>query len=214
MLLYHPLDGDIYAKKIEYKPRTCFVMTKIGRPIPREIKNIRITLKKYLKIGGIKEIDADSSITGRDFLVKIWESIISVPLGIAIISSELSTETLENIFYEIGLFQALGKETLIIKTENSTIPSDFKRTEYIEYGSDFKTRINKYIKTFFQQADHYHTVADQLGSDPLIAIDYLKRAYLIDKKRHHKKEAREIFNKSRKLFNPHYVSTIEHFLNS
>lgn len=214
MPLYHLLEGDVYTKEIKYRARTCFVMTQIGKPIPKEVKKIRTTLSKYLKKVTIKEIDADSDITGRDFLIKIWDNIISVPLGIAVITEELSQRTLENIFYEIGLFQALGKETLIIKTKETSVPSDFVRTEYIEYGRDFKIRINKYVNTFFEQANFYHTMADQLGSDPLIAIDYLKRAYLIDKKRHHKKEAREIFNKSRKLFNPYYVSTIKQFLNS
>jgi len=105
-------------------------MTKIGKPIPNEVKNIRTTLSKYLKKETINEIDADSYITGKDFLIKIWDNIISVPLGIAVITEELSQRTLENIFYEIGLFQALGKETLIIKTKETSVPSDFVRTEY------------------------------------------------------------------------------------
>ena len=139
MINYNLIDGDVYSKKIKYRPKTCFIMTKLGKPIPKEIKNMRRTVAKYLKNHGFEIIDASSKVTGRDFLLKIFGLILSVPLGIALISENLESTTIANIFYEIGLLQALGKETLIIKTKESNIPSDFVRTEYIEYDNKFKT---------------------------------------------------------------------------
>jgi len=147
MINYNPIDGDVYSKKIKYRPRTCFIMTKLGKPVPKEIINMRRTAEKYLKNHKFEIIDASSKVTGRDFLFKIFELILSVPLGIALISENLNSTTIANIFYEIGLLQALGKETLIIKTEESNIPSDFIRTEYIKYDNKFKDKINEYLIT-------------------------------------------------------------------
>lgn len=179
MIHYNPVDGDITQRSIKYRPRTCFLMTKLGEPQPKSVKKIRDALEVLLVDNGIDLIDANSELTGKDFMVKIWEMIVSVPLGIAIISDELSVATLENIFYELGMFQLLGKETLVIKTDNSTVPSDFVRTEYLEYGSTFKARINSYVSCFFEQAEHYLIMADQLLKEPLLELDYLKRSYLI-----------------------------------
>ena len=91
-------------------------MTKLGSPIPREVNIIRSNLAKIFVDYNISLIDANDIRTGKDFLLKIWQIILGVPLGIAIITNDMSNKTLANIFYEIGLMQAYGKETLIIKT--------------------------------------------------------------------------------------------------
>jgi hypothetical protein len=179
MILYKPTDGDVQTTKIEYRPKTCFVMTQLGTPIPREVKKIREELTEILSKYGMKEIDAGSEITGKDVLLKIWRMIVSVPLGIAIIDDSMSSNTLCNIFYELGIMQALGKETIVIKAEKAKVPSDFVRTEYIKFDDKFEENLKKYFRTYFELADYYETVADQLERNPLLAIDYLRRAYLI-----------------------------------
>lgn len=179
MILYRPTDGDVQTTKIKYRPRTCFVMTQIGTPIPKEVKKIRRKLREILSKYKMEEIDAGSEITGKDFLLKIWRMVISVPLGIGIIDDNISSNTLCNIFYELGLMHALGKETIVIKTEKAKIPSDFVRTEYIKFDDKFEENLKKYFTTYFSLVDYYETVADQLERNPLLAIDYLRRAYLI-----------------------------------
>src|SRR4029077_1838330 len=99
----------------------------------KEVLRIRHSLTQILKSYGIEVIDAGSAVTGKDFLLKIWSLILTVPLRSASISEGMRTDTLSNIFYELGALQAYGKETLIIKTEAATIPSDFVRTEYVQY---------------------------------------------------------------------------------
>ncbi|MEK9148721.1 MAG: hypothetical protein AAB267_01600 [Candidatus Desantisbacteria bacterium] len=179
MILYRPIDGGVQQTKIEYHPKTCFVMTQLGTPIPKEVEKIRIKFRAILSKYGMEEIDAGSEITGRDFLLKIWRMIISVPLGIGIIDDNMSSNTLCNIFYELGLMHALGKETIVIKTEKARVPSDFVRTEYIKFDDKFEENLKKYFTTYFNLADYYETFADQLERNPLLAIDYLRRAYLI-----------------------------------
>ncbi len=179
MILYDPVEGDVSTKQIKLQPQTCFIMTQLGTPIPQEIRNIRNTLEKYLKQRKFKVIDANSVIRGKDFLLKIWKMILSVPVGIAIISNDLTPSTLANIFYEIGLLQAYGKETLIIKTPGSSVPSDFVRTEYIQYDRKFKDRILKFLDGLEEQAEHYAVTAKSLKANSLLAIDNLRRAFLI-----------------------------------
>ncbi|MDH4028527.1 MAG: indoleamine 2,3-dioxygenase [Nitrospirota bacterium] len=154
-------------------------MTQLGKPVPSSITRIRSKLKKVLASNGIKEIDAGSVITGKDFLNKIWGLLVSVPMGIAIIDETMSSNTRCNIFYEIGLMHSLGKETLVIKTEGAEVPSDFVRTEYIKFDGEFNKNIKEYFRTYWELPDYYETIADQLDRNPLLAIDYLRRAYLI-----------------------------------
>lgn len=196
MIYYRPTDGDPLTSSINYLPRTCFIMTSLGTNITPEIAEIRAKLKTSLRKHSINEIDANSKLTGRDFLLKIWGMVIAVPLGIAIIARRMSPRTLANIFYEIGLFQAYGKETLVIKTKDAKIPSDFVRTEYLEYNKNFNTKVDQFLKHFFTQPGHFEIMAKGLASDPLLAIDFYRRAYLITGDRGYRAKARVIFNKS------------------
>ena len=185
-------------------------MTQLGTPVPKEIQNIRKTLEKYLKEANYTAIDANTSIRGKDFLLKIWEMILSVPLGIAVISKELSPYTLANIFYEIGLLQAYGRETLIIKTKDSFVPSDFVRTEYIEYDRSFGKRIKTFLKGLKDQAEYYATAGELLEDNPLLAIDYFRRAFLITGDLSYKKEAQDIGSTA--SFDRQTVATLKSFL--
>lgn len=193
MIRYNPTDGDVLSRIVEYRPRTCFIMTKLGTPLPKNITNMRNTFCRYAEKHGIKSIDASSETTGKDFLLKIWDLICSVPLGVAIVSEELPTLTLCNIYYELGVLQALGKETLIIKSENCAVPSDFVRTEYIEHGRAVGKKFTSFLKTYFEQAKHYETMAGGLEKNPALAIDYLKRAFLISGDKTYQAMATKLF---------------------
>ena len=193
MIFYRPTDGDPHTGRIEYRPRTCFIMTKLGRPIPREVNRIRSHLAKIFSDYNISLIDANDIRTGKDFLLKIWQIILGVPLGIAIITNDMTNKTLANIFYEIGLMQAYGKETLVIKTVDTKMPSDFTRTEYIDFAAGFKKEVIKYLGKYFNWASDYEFMSELVENNPLLAIDYLKRAWLISGENAYRQKAREIF---------------------
>jgi len=167
-------------------------MTKLGKPIPSVIIEIRNKLSGKLKELDITEIDASSMITGRDFLLKIWKQILSVPLGIGIVDESMNAQTMSNIFYEIGVLHSYGKETLIIKTEKARIPSDFVRTEYVEYNDHFNSSLDKYFETFFALEEYFIQMAAQLEKNPLLSIDYLRRAYLISGNQKYRDEVKEL----------------------
>lgn len=192
MILYRLNEGLAYQEKILYRPRTCFLMTQLGDPVPPEVGAIREKLKDALDEYDVNLIDADSEVTGGDFLFKIWQMIVAVPLAVAIVHEEMPATTQCNVFYEVGLAHALGKESIVIKTPKAQIPSDFVRTEYIKYDSRFKQRMDKYLENFFKQGEWYELVAEQVERNPLLAIDYLRRAYLISGNNRIKQEVANI----------------------
>lgn len=197
MIFYSPLDGDPHVAPPRFRPCTCFLMTQLGGGVPPVVAEIREALEEVLREHTYTLVDADSSVTGRDFLLKIWEFIISVPVGIAIIHEDMRPGTIANIFYEIGLVQAYGKETLVIKSPGATIPSDFVRTEYLEYGTDFKPRLRQFLTSLRERARYYTSVAEQTDRNPLLAIDLLRRAYLLTSEVRLRARAQEFFDQAR-----------------
>ncbi len=197
MILYNPADGIVQQTKIKYRPKTCFIMTQLSKPIPPKVTKIRRRLREILTGNNLKEIDAESVFTGKDFMLKIWQLLVSVPLGIAVINETMSPNTLCNIFYEVGMMQALGKETVVIRTDKAKVPSNLVRTEYVNFDSDFEENIKKYFQTtFWELPDYYETIADQLDRNPLLAIDYLRRAYLIAGNNRLKKKAKRLLREA------------------
>ena len=179
MIIYSPVDGDAITSSVQSSPCRCFLMTRLGNPKPAEVTTMDKAVKKCCRAAGLSVIDANSRVSGRDFLLKIWKLIASTPLSVGIVHEEIPAPTQANIFYELGVAQALGKETVNIKSAKSEIPSDFIRTEHIIFDKGFEKTFAKYLDGLLEQADHYELIADQLDRNPILAIDYLKRAYLI-----------------------------------
>jgi hypothetical protein len=192
MIIYNPSDGDAFTSIIKSAPRHCFLMTRLGKPVPKMVKDIGTEVKNCCRNKKYVVIDAGTRVSGRDFLIKIWKMIASSPLAVGVIHESIPATTQANIFYELGVAQALGKETLIVKSPKAKVPSDFIRTEYITYDSGFVNNFSKYLAGLEDQAEHYEIVADQLDRNPVLAIDYLKRAYLITGKDRLKKKAKSI----------------------
>jgi hypothetical protein len=62
----------------------------LGKPIPKAVDDIRVVLARALRRHNVEMIDAQSVVTGKDFLLKIWRLILGVPIGVAIIDREMS----------------------------------------------------------------------------------------------------------------------------
>jgi len=154
-------------------------MSKVGDDVPPLVREVRGRLSVLLDEIGYSLIDATEVTTGKDFLRKIWDLIVSVPMGIAFIYRKMPPGTLANVFYEVGMMQALGKDTLVIREPRATIPSDLVRTEYVLYDGRFDDRIRAFLKTSLSSAEFLATVAEQMERNPLLAIDYYRRAFLL-----------------------------------
>ncbi len=192
MIIYNPLDGIPLPAPERGRPKHCFLMTRLGNPIPAMVEEIRTAVEECCDNFDYAVIDAASIVSGRDFLLKIWKFIASTPLSVGVIHEEIPQLTQNNIFYELGVAQALGKETIIIKSPEANIPSDFIRTEYINFDDSFAKKFESYLAGIREQAGYYETLADQLEKNPILALDYMKRAFLITGDDQLKQKAKEI----------------------
>lgn len=178
MILYQP-DGSPNVTPLKSKPRTCFLITRLGRPMPKQAIKMRESVTKICHQYDYNVIDAAIEVTGRDFLLKIWRLIASTPISVAISHEEFPLPTIMNIYYELGIARTLGKETMIVKSIQAIHPSDLVRDEYIEFSKNFDAEFSKFLDHVDEQAEYYEVMAEQLENNPLLSIDYLKRAYLI-----------------------------------
>ena len=192
MIIYSPLDGEVSTTPIRSRPKCCFLMTRLGGSVPEGVAAIRRSVSDLCANDGYEVIDAGSRVTGRDFLLKIWKMIASTPLAVGVCHEEIPFSTQANIYYELGVAQALGKETVLVKSPGATVPSDFVRTEYVEFDGDFDANFAAYLNALQEQAEHYEMIADQLERNPVLAIDYLKRAFLITGDEGLRRKAREL----------------------
>jgi hypothetical protein len=73
----------------------------------------------------------------------------------------------------------LAKRLVVIKSPKAKVPSNFIRTKYIEFDESFQENFANYLDATIGQAEHYEIVADQLDRNLILAVDYLRRAFLI-----------------------------------
>lgn len=66
------------------------------------------------------------------------------------------------------------------------------RSEYITFDRNFEQNFTKFLRGLREQAEHYEIVAEQLDRNPILAIDYLRRSYLITGNNDLRKRAKEI----------------------
>jgi len=69
MIIYNPLDGDAFTSSIPSSPRHCFLMTRLGKHVPKEVENMRRFITELCANANYEVVDASSRITGRDFLL-------------------------------------------------------------------------------------------------------------------------------------------------
>lgn len=179
MIFYRPTDGDVHRAGIAWKPKTCFIMSQLNDPMPPDVVAARKQIDRMLKGAGFSSVDADGVTTGKDFLLKIWHLAVACPVGIAIVHEGIRPQTLANIYYELGLMQAYGRETVVVRVGSPDLPSDLVRTEYIAFDTKFEVRFNQFIASLAPAAAYYRTVGEQLENNPLLAIDYFRRSYLL-----------------------------------
>jgi hypothetical protein len=168
-------------------------MSAMGKPLSAELISTKKRVRAILRAGNFGMVDAGSLTTGKDYLLKIWALAVSCPVGIAIVHEGIRPETMANVFYELGWMQAYGRETVVIKVGDVKLPSDLVRTEYISVDARFNRNMEGFLTSLNDRAEYYQTLAGLLEANPLLAIDYLRRAYLLTGTRALRQRARRIF---------------------
>ncbi|MEO5826339.1 MAG: hypothetical protein ABIR59_10660 [Gemmatimonadales bacterium] len=97
-------------------------------------------------------------------------------------------------FSRSGSLPLHARETVIVRLGQAPLPSDLVRTEYIRGGAQLEPGLKKFLASIEEQAEYYTTLADQLENDPLLAIDYLRRTFLLTGDRNLKVRAEGVFD--------------------
>ena len=88
----------------------------------------------HVKVG-LRCVRGDTPPRVGDLTQTIWSSLMTAGLVIA----EVSVPN-PNVFYEIGMTHALGKDCFILKQKGTSVPADFGGTHYYEYDlADLET---------------------------------------------------------------------------
>jgi hypothetical protein len=99
---------------------------------------------------------ADEFRSGQAVMSEIWSAIAS---GTVVIAD--CTDQNPNVFYEIGLAHALGKEVLLI-TQSDDVPFDLRHLRYVRYH-DSPEGIRQLVKDLHSPAAFLRVHADQVS---------------------------------------------------
>ena len=103
-----------------------FVIMPFQEPWSEEVYNKMI--KTAISNAGLICVRGDTVLRVGDLTTNIWREILKAGLIIA----DISTPNI-NVFYELGLTHAIGKDTIIFKQKDTALPADFGGTHYQEY---------------------------------------------------------------------------------
>ena len=76
--------------------------------------------------------------------------------------------------------------------KDADVPTDLMRTEYVSVTDNFIKNLKQFVAEFGELADFYETISEQLDRNPILAMDYLRRSYLISGNDNARDKARSI----------------------
>jgi hypothetical protein len=85
-------------------------------------------IKPAIEQAGLACVRGDIPVRVADLTNTVWAAIVGAGLILADLSSLNA-----NVFYELGLAHALGKDTFILKQSGVTLPADFSGAHFYEY---------------------------------------------------------------------------------
>jgi hypothetical protein len=125
-------------------------MRQIGNPPPTDARMAQIVAEVFAE-RGVPTKDADASTGGPDFLERILGLIRATGFTVAIFSHETRPNAMANITLELGFAAMCGKPYIIAKSKLAAAPSDFTRTDWVDYDEHdedrFRFKLNQSLDT-------------------------------------------------------------------
>jgi hypothetical protein len=104
---------------------------------------------------GLECVRGDRIVRMGDLSQNIWRALLRTGVVVADVSA-LSA----NVFYELSLVHALGKDTVILRQANSRIPADIGGAHYHEYDLAKLDVSREWLRSeLTQSADDQHSAA-------------------------------------------------------
>ena len=85
-------------------------------------------IRPAVEAAGLTCVRGDDPVRVGDLMQTVWDAILVSGVMVAEVSALNA-----NVFYELGLAHALGKDTFILRQEGSDVPADFGGAHYYEY---------------------------------------------------------------------------------
>ncbi len=128
-------------------------------PFRPELHFFYLYIRQYLKDQhGIECERGDAKVLTIPLLEKIKKQIADADMIIADMSGRNP-----NVFYELGLADALGKKVVLITQDADNVPTDVRHLEFIKYDLErdveLRERLNNAIYHIFEE--HYTQLYQQ-----------------------------------------------------
>lgn len=120
--------GAIWEDMRVDEPRI-FVVMPFGEPWSSRVYTRMI--KPAASTAKLECIRGDSIVRTGDLTANILKALFSVGAVVADVSVPNA-----NVFYEIGLCHAIGKDTILLKQSKADLPADLAGAHYYEYDAD------------------------------------------------------------------------------
>ncbi len=186
-------------------------------------------VESELKKRKIRALRATGISGHKDYLDKIVQTIRGCGFGIVVFSKATPASTLANVFFEAGIALLIGKPVIIVKTSDTVAPSDFVRTEWVDYSlgkkSAFRANLARAIGEILRTASFWEKLADTAleaeDTDYDLAFERYKQSLLIANEKRVRNRIQSILNILKNAdadhpMNPNrkkLVHDITHFLN-
>ena len=164
------------------------MMLQLGEGVSQLEAEMDEVVSSVLHTRKLTALRASSERGQKDYLDKIIQLIRGCGIGVAIFSEYTPAPTLANIFFEVALCNLLGKPVLIVKSDGAKAPSDFVRTEWINFGVGKKPQLRKdfshSVSSILEFAKYYESIGDiALDAEDVdleLAYERYRQSFLID----------------------------------
>ena len=161
-------------------------MRQIGNP-PALDETMMSLVKEVFEARGIGMKDADASTGAKDFLERILGLIRGTGFTVAIFSEDTRGTALANIALELGFASMCGKPLVIVKSKAAPTPSDFTRTDWIEYEATDELRFRRKLNQAVDELDSLAAFTEVLldvamdapAMDCAVAFERASKAFLL-----------------------------------
>jgi hypothetical protein len=117
---------EIFGVDLRVDEPEVFVIMPFSQPWSSDVYSQMI--KPAVSAAGLKCIRGDTIVRVGDLTANIMRALFTVGVTVADVSHPNP-----NVYYELGLCHAMGKESILLKQHGVTLPADLAGAHYYEY---------------------------------------------------------------------------------
>lgn len=163
-VIFSPVTEEVLKGPFKPIPRGVFFLIQSNSQISDQDAATSTQVEEYLLQNDFTVVRANRTRRTKDYLEKIISLIRGCGFCLSITSKDTPSETLANIFFEIGIAVLLGKPTILIKRGKMKLPSDFVRTEWVEHSKgkekQFRKDFREALDGVLEMSEYFHDLGE------------------------------------------------------